>query len=253
MMDKHFFGMIVAGWIILACIIFIVMLFITAPYGRHTTTKWGITISNKTGWILMEIPALLMFLYFVFSGSSEKNMVVWIIVILFSVHYTNRSLIYPFRIKTSGKKMPMVIVVMAVVFNVMNGCVNGYFLGTLQEQYTFEWLTDARFIAGIVIFISGALINIISDEKLISLRKDRSNGYQIPYGGLFNLVSCPNFFGEIIEWLGFALMCWSLPAVSFFVWTVCNLVPRALDHHRWYKKNFPAYPADRKAVFPFLL
>jgi steroid 5-alpha reductase family enzyme len=97
------------------------------------------------------------------------------------------------------------------------------------------------------------IINLTADEKLIHMRKTRANGYQIPYGGLFNKISCPNFFGEMVEWLGFAILCWSLPALSFFIWTLCNLLPRALDHHRWYKKQFPDYPADRKAVVPYLL
>lgn len=129
----------------------------------------------------------------------------------------------------------------------------GYYVGTLQTQYSTGWLTDPRFIAGVVIFITGMVINLTADEKLIHLRKTRSNGYQIPYGGLFNRISCPNFFGEMVEWFGFAVLCWSLPAFAFFIWTFCNLVPRALDHHKWYKKQFADYPVKRKAVFPFIL
>ena len=149
--------------------------------------------------------------------------------------------------------MPLLIVIMAIFFNTVNSYINGYYLGTLQNQYSSSWLTDARFIVGILLFFTGMIINISADETLIHLRKSKTNGYLIPYGRLFNKISCPNFFGEIIEWLGFAILCWSLPALSFFVWTVCNLVPRALDHHRWYKRHFADYPVKRKAVFPYLL
>jgi hypothetical protein len=48
-------------------------------------------------------------------------------------------------------------------------------------------------------------------------------------------------------------MCWNLPAVSFLAWTVANLIPRALSHHKWYKKQFADYPAGRKAIIPFVL
>jgi hypothetical protein len=48
-------------------------------------------------------------------------------------------------------------------------------------------------------------------------------------------------------------MAWNLPAFSFALWTAVNLIPRALDHHRWYLKTFPDYPKERKAVIPFLV
>jgi steroid 5-alpha reductase family enzyme len=142
---------------------------------------------------------------------------------------------------------------MALFFNLVNGSLLGYYLGTLQTVYTATRISDIRFIAGILLFFTGMILNVLSDETLILMRKDNPEGYRIPRGGLFSLVSCPNFFGEIIEWLGYAVLCWSLPALSFFIWTCCNLIPRALDHHRWYRQVFPDYPVKRKAVFPWLL
>ena len=115
-------------------------------------------------------------------------------------------------------------------------------------------MTDPRFIIGGIVFVAGFVINQVADKELISLRKDGSKDYFIPNGGLFNYISCPNFFGEIIEWSGFAIMAWNLPALSFAVWTAANLIPRALDHHKWYKSYFKKeYPESRKAVIPFLL
>jgi len=252
-MEKIQFDHLVFAWILLACIIFLVLLKIPAPYGRHTSKMWGVTVPNRMGWLLMELAALLPFLCFVFAGSREKNSVVWIIVILFSLHYVNRSLIYPFRIKTKNKRMPLAVVFMAVFFNTVNGFLNGYYLGSLQNQYSIDWFKHPFFISGFILFVIGMIINMSADNQLIQLRKNSMNGYQIPGGLLFSKVSCPNFLGEIIEWGGFALLCWSWPAVSFFIWTLCNLVPRALDHHRWYKNKFNDYPAERKAVFPYLL
>jgi len=214
-MERSQFDLLVFIWILLACIVFLVLLKIPAPYGRHSSKKWGITIPNNLGWVCMELAALLPFLYFAISGSGEKNAVVWTIVILFSIHYINRSLVYPFRIKTKNKRMPLAIVCMAIFFNSVNSFINGYFLGTLQHQYSPDWFKQPVFIAGILLFFSGMIINITADNKLIQLRKTSTNGYQVPYGKLFNKISCPNFFGEIVEWGGFALLCWSLPAFRF--------------------------------------
>jgi steroid 5-alpha reductase family enzyme len=87
---------------------------------------------------------------------------------------------------------------------------------------------------------------------LLRLRKPGETGYKIPKSGLFRWVSCPNHFGEIVEWSGFALICWNLPALSFAIWTAANLIPRAVSHHNWYREKFEDYPLRRKAVLPFL-
>ena len=58
------------------------------------------------------------------------------------------------------------------------------------------------------------IINVMSDNKLISLRKEKM-GYKIPNGKLFNFVSCPNYLGEIIEWFGFFILVPSIASLSF--------------------------------------
>lgn len=252
-MDKPTFDLLVWLWTVIALVIFLVLMFVTAPYGRHSNRKWGVTIPDRIGWFIMEVPALIVFLSLLFTGTAEKTVTVWIIASLYVAHYVNRAVIFPWRIRVRGKQMPLVIALMAVFFNLVNAGFLGYYAGSLNTHFTIGWLRDPRFIAGLIIFITGMTINISSDEKLIHLRKKRNDGYQIPRGGYFDKVSCPNFYGEIIEWGGYAILCWSLPAFSFFIWTFCNLVPRALAHHKWYRSYFPDYPPERKAVFPYIL
>ena len=104
-----------------------------------------------------------------------------------------------------------------------------------------------------LVFLAGVFINWWSDQILLDLRKGGKKGYFIPRRGLFRWVSCPNFFGEILEWTGFAIMTWSPAALVFALWSFFNLVPRALDHHKWYKKTFPDYPKGRKAILPGII
>ena len=96
-------------------------------------------------------------------------------------------------------------------------------------------------------------INLHSDGILRSLRSDEIPGYQIPKGGAFELVSCANYFGEVIEWLGWACLTWSLAGLTFAIWTAANLIPRALAHHQWYRREFSDYPGKRKAILPYIL
>jgi steroid 5-alpha reductase family enzyme len=42
-------------------------------------------------------------------------------------------------------------------------------------------------------------------------------------GGLFEYVSGANYTAEILEWAGFALASWSLPAAVFAAFTALNI------------------------------
>lgn len=249
-MDEYTFSSWVMAWIAVAFLAFIGSRLITPPYGRHSSRKWGITIPNRWGWVLMEIPALTL-TPFIYIWIGNYNLVSTILVLLWVSHYVHRTLIFPFQINTRGKSMPLAIASMAVFFNAGNGFFNGYWFGH-YANYTVDYLYSPRFVIGVSLFLIGMFINLQSDYKLIQLRKPGETGYKIPTGGLFKYISCPNHFGEIIEWLGFAIAVASLPAWSFFVWTAANLIPRALSHHKWYHKSFVDYPKKRKAVFPGL-
>lgn len=249
----NWFDLLIYGWMGVGIITLtaLVVFKIRAPYGRHANDKWGKMIDNKWGWIIMEMPALVLTPLLALLGPSEKDGVLYLIVAMWLLHYVNRTLIFPFRLKTKGKKMPLTIVFSAIFFNGVNGFVNGFFLGYLYSPGSFH-LTDAHVLIGGTLFMTGMIINHIADTKLIGLRK-QNQGYQIPKGWLFEYISCPNHFGEMIEWIGFAIVAYNMAAVSFAVWTICNLIPRTLNHHAWYKETFNDYPKDRKAVIPYLL
>jgi steroid 5-alpha reductase family enzyme len=140
----------------------------------------------------------------------------------------------------------------AILFNIINGFSFGYYF-THFGNYTNAWLGDPRFITGFGIFLIGLIMNWKADNILINLRTPTETSYKIPNGWLFNKVSCANLFGELIEWCGFAILCWNLPAFTFFIWTAANLIPRALAHHKWYKEKFNDYPQSRKAIIPWVL
>ena len=233
-------------------ITFIILTFINAPYGRHRSAGWEPEISARRGWIIMESIPVFLLTGLLLSGNNKET-VVLIFWTIWTVHYTNRAFCWPYRAKLNKKFMPISVVILAVIFNTVNCLLNGFWLFELNDGYELTWLTDPRFIVGIGLFGFGMIINIKSDNILFSLREDGSTGYKIPRGGLFDRVSCPNYLGEIAEWLGFAIATWSLAGFTFAIWTFCNLAPRAFTHHRWYKNEFPDYPTNRKALIPFLI
>ena len=252
-MDWEHYQLIAWIWMALAGGTFFYLLRVAAPFGRHTRPGWGPTIDNRLGWVIMESTVLLVLFLCFYSGSGFQDISspVAVILLLFTAHYLHRSLIFPLFLRTKGKQMPLVVALSAMAFNTMNGFLFGYYFSHFAE-YPSDWLQDPRFVCGLLLFCFGAWVNIRTDYQLIRLRAPGETGYKIPQGGWFKYLSCPNHFGEILEWTGFALLTWSLPGLAFAVWTFANLAPRAVAHHRWYREFFPDYPKERRAFLPFV-
>ena len=85
------------------------------------------------------------------------------------------------------------------------------------------------------------------------LKKKKGPGYHIPKNFLYKYISAPNYFGEIIEWIGWAILTWSISGVVFVFWVIANLFPRAIANHNWYKEKFDDYPKNRKAIIPGII
>lgn len=213
---------------------------------------WLGHIDKKLGWIIMEIPVLISVVYFYLAAGPELG-VETVFIGVFVLHYTNRALIFPHRIKVSGKTMPVAIMLSSMLFYAINGYLIGHYFGALSN-YPSDWLMDPRCLGGLALFGAGMAINVSSDNILIRLRQPGETGYKIPQGGMFRYVSCPNYFGEILEWIGFALMTWSLIGTVYALWVGLPLLAQALNAHRWYQQQFgERYPAQRKALIPLLL
>lgn len=233
--------------------VFIVLFFVTAPYGRHTRRGWGAVIPNWLGWFIMEAPSALAFaIYFILNG-RQHTITLWVFFLLWEAHYIHRAFIYPFMIRGGKKKMPASVTSMAFFFNLVNAYLNGRWLFALSDgRYAAEWLLDARFIIGAVMYVAGFVINRWADAKLRMLRAPGEHDYRVPTGGLYRWISSPNYFGEMVEWFGWAIMTWSLAGLTFAVWTFANLAPRAVANHKWYHDTFDDYPEGRKALVPLV-
>lgn len=251
MTETSFFQTILSLSFVVAGAVFITLFFVSAPYGRHSRRGWGPQFPNWLGWLLMEsVSSIGMSVLFV-TGAAPKTVTAVLFLLMWEAHYLHRAFIYPFLLRDGKKNMPMVVSLMGMIFNLGNIYLNGrYLFHFAGNRYGPEWLLEPRFLAGLALFTLGFGLNRWADQILRSLRQPGESGYQIPHGGLFRYISCPNYFGEIIEWSGWALATWSLPGLAFAVWTFANLAPRAWSHHCWYRKTFSDYPRSSKALVP---
>lgn len=237
---------------VLAVATFVGLRFVRAPYGRYLSKRWGPTVPARLGWLVMESPAVLVFAAVYALGPHRAQAAPLVLLVIWQSHYLYRAFGYPWTLRGAAR-MPAAIALMAIAFNVLNGYVNARWVSALGD-YPARWLVDPRFIAGTVLFFAGMAVNRDADRRLRALRTPNAgDGYQVPYGGLYRWVSCPNYLGEMVQWFGWALLTWSTAGLAFAVYTVANLLPRGMDHHAWYRDRFDGYPPGRRAVIPYVL
>jgi very-long-chain enoyl-CoA reductase len=107
---------------------------------------------------------------------------------------------------------------------------------------------------GASLFVAGMAINAYHHVLLARLRKPGSTKrYVVPQGGLFPLIACPHYLGEIIQWLGCAV---ALPTPMHIGWMLQGLAylgTRAASTTAYYREKLgDEYPRDRKHLIPWL-
>ena len=248
----HLFLIIMA---VVALVVFVSLFFVDAGYGKFYNPKWGPAVNNKLGWVLMESPVFVaMLLLWLFSDRCG-DLVRLAFLFLFELHYIQRSFVFPFRMR-GDSVMPLSIVLMGVTFNVANALMQGGWIYYISpaDYYPADWLTDPRFIGGFLVFIIGMYINIQSDDIIRNLRKEGDSNHYLPKGGMFRYVTSANYFGEFVEWVGFAILTWSWAGAVFALWTFANLCPRAARIYDRYKTEFGDELDTKKVkrIIPFI-
>uniref|UniRef100_A0A3B3ZEJ6 3-oxo-5alpha-steroid 4-dehydrogenase (NADP(+)) n=1 Tax=Periophthalmus magnuspinnatus TaxID=409849 RepID=A0A3B3ZEJ6_9GOBI len=225
-----------------------------AAYGRHMVHKgpaW--MVPAKVAWFLQEMPALLVPLLLSLSSHSSSSLGQSLNIL--NCLFYGRTFVY--ALLTRGRPFPVRVMVAAGFVCSLNGFLQSYYLlhcAQFEEEWTSKvhYQIGLSFYQGLILFYIGMAINIHSDYILRNLRKPGEVVYRIPKGGLFEYVSSANYLGEILEWFGYALSTWSLPTLSFALFSFCFIGPRAYYHHRFYQENFKDYPVLRKALIPFI-
>lgn len=239
---------------VIAVFVFIALYFVKAGYGIFRTKQWGISINNKAAWVMMEAPVFIVMLYMWASNGASTALPSFLAFLLFELHYFQRSFIFPMLMKGKSR-MPIAIMLMGITFNVINGLLIGTSLFVFPPSLFNEgiaYLAHPTAILGIAIFFVGMAINLHSDHVIRHLRQPGDTRHYLPQKGFYRYVTSANYFGELVEWTGFALLCSTPAAWLFVVWTAANLIPRAAAIHRHYREEFVEAVGTRKRVIPFV-
>lgn len=224
----------------LAIVVFICLYFITAGYGQFRTKRWGYSIDNRVAWFLMEAPVFFVMLIIWCRAGFPFHLPELILLGLFLVHYFQRSFVFPSLMK-GHSRMPLSIMMIGIIFNVINGIMQGGGLFwfpipayTQGASYLLRW----NAIVGIIVFLFGMIVNWHSDYVIRHLRQPGDTRHYLPQAGFYRYVTSANYFGELVEWIGFAIAAANPAAWVFALWTGANLIPRAHAIHRKYHEEF---------------
>ncbi len=118
---------------------------------------------------------------------------------------------------------------------------------------------------GLILFTIGEIGNCAAHVSLKRLRQKPRTKQQMssskrvmPTGAMFKYVSCPNYTFEIISWIGFAFVSFTLASFVFLLASIITLTIYSYKHHTSYRAEFdgtndkPLYPTNRKALIPFI-
>lgn len=255
---NHIYDIMLIVMTVLGVIVFILLQFITPAYGMTFNNRWGPSIRSNLGWFIMEAPVFfsMLVLYFIslYYHLRPFNVVTFVMFIFFEFHYFQRSFIFPLLMRGQSK-MPLSIILTGVTFNTFNAIMQGgwLFFFAPVNAYPISWFWSPQFIIGTGIFLFGMVVNIYADRVIRELRKnDMDNNYYLPDGWMFRRINSANYLGEVLEWLGFAILTWSVPGLVFLIWTFANIVPRSKAVYERYTQFFgEEFTAQKRyKIFP---
>ena len=116
---------------LVALVVFIALYFVRAGYGMFRSRSWGISVNNKIAWILMEAPVFLVMGWLWWHSDRRFLPVELTFFLFFQLHYFQRAFVFPFLMKGKSK-MPVLILLMGVIFNILNGLMQGEWLSLIH-------------------------------------------------------------------------------------------------------------------------
>lgn len=255
-MDQRIFQLFLWVMSAVAFFVFIALYYVKAGYGMFRTPSWGISVNNKLAWVLMEAPVFIIMFWLWGRSGVGFSLPVYFFFLIFQLHYLQRAFVFPLLLK-GNSRMPIAIMGMAILFNVLNGLMQagGLFYFPPEGLYAdgFAYLLKPHALIGIALFFLGMGINLHSDHVIRHLRKPGDTKHYLPARGLYRYVTSANYFGELVEWTGFAILTFSPAAWVFVWWTFANLVPRAHAIYHRYREEFgDEAVGKRKRIIPFI-
>ena len=235
-------------------------IFVIAPYGKFGGSQTlGVELPSKVGWWLMEIMASVCFAFFYPLGKNSTKPVPIIFAFLYAIHYANRGWYFPWAMRVapnSKTNFSFTVSASGILVTALHGYLNALWYSQHCSYLDWNWLFSPLCVFGLLLYQTSFWSTIYLEAIMRNLRDPNPRPgdarYKIPRGYLFEYVSSPQYLTELLGFLGWAIMTWSPAGLFIFSISCANLIPRAIETHKWYRGKFEDYPAERKILIPFV-
>jgi 3-oxo-5-alpha-steroid 4-dehydrogenase 1 len=221
------------------------------PYSKFRS---GASINSRLGWFVAYLVPLLVYVGLQMAAGNPRSPYHWALLAGMVFHFGKRCLESLFLHKYS--KPTGAVAYLLIIWAYSTMVLAGGWFQTHDVTPAQGWAPGLRpqLYAGAAIFLCGQAINFYHHLLLARLRPAGAagQGYRVPRGGLFQWVACPHYLGEIVSWVGYAVMSGLPPAWGNAIVIVVYLGARSRSTLRWYRDNLPDWPARRRALIPFL-
>ncbi|KAF7858496.1 hypothetical protein EAF04_009096 [Stromatinia cepivora] len=145
--------------------------------------------------------------------------------------------------------------------NIFKNCAHYWLLSGLYIAYfiyapsSYTALSSPKVdylnIAGVALYLFGELSNLKTHLTLSNLRSPGGTERGIPQGYGFSMVTCPNYFFEMLAWIGMIFVTKSLSTVIFTIIGTAQMQQWAVKKEKQYRSDFgEKYKKKRNALFP---
>ncbi|TGN17601.1 hypothetical protein [Leptospira idonii] len=172
-------------------------------------------------------------------------------LITFCFHFAKRCLEVLFLHKFSGK-MGITGVVLITIAYTNIGLICGRNHNLMNSDYT-DKIPSLQIYLAITLFFIGQFGNFFHHVLLRKLRNQTNRtSYVVPEGGMFSILVCPHYFFELLSWFAYSLLSTHWETYLLFFLMSCYLTGRSHQTKLWYKAHIPAFPTERKRIWPYL-
>ncbi|GAW81126.1 3-oxo-5-alpha-steroid 4-dehydrogenase [Plasmodium gonderi] len=221
----------------------------------------GVQISWRLVYVIEYLGPIFIFPFFYFcdkyiypQANKNKNIIQILSLWFLLFHFLKREFESMFVHRFSNATMPITRVpINCGHYWVLCGVNIGYYLfHPLYKPHCIETKPAIVYSIFIVLLIL-EFLNLKCHLILRNLRPRGTKNRGIPHGYGFSYISCANYFYESLIWIIFALIINTLTGYLFSIVATTQMAIWALKKHNNYKREFPNYPKNRKAIFPFIL